>query len=58
MSSLTFHVYENDKSETKVVAHSLDVDQLEEKLREGVVRFKDHEIVPVWEPPLDETPSY
>ena len=58
MTELQFHVYENDQSETKVVAHSLDVEQLEKKLKDGEARFKDHEIVPVWEPPSDVDASY
>ena len=33
MTELQFHVYENDQSETKVVAHSLSVDELEDKLK-------------------------
>ncbi len=57
MTELQFHVYDTGK-DSKVVAHSLSVEELEKKLREGEVRFKDHEVVPIWEPPSDETPSY
>jgi|TARA_R100001082_G_scaffold11923_1_gene6413 hypothetical protein len=58
MTELQFHVYENDKSETKVVAHSLSVDELEDKLKSGKVKFGKHEVVPVWEPPSDIDASY
>ena len=57
MTEIQFHIYDKG-SDNKVVAHSLTVDQLEEKLAEGKIKFRDHEIVPVWEPPSDETPSY
>jgi len=50
MSDILFHVYDK-KSE--VVAHTLTVEELEEKLRAEEINMKKHEIVPVWEPPYD-----
>ena len=50
MSDILFHVYDK-KSE--VVAHTLSVEELEEKLRRQEISTSKHEIVPVWEPPYD-----
>ena len=50
MSDILFHVYDK-KSE--VVAHTLTVEELEEKLRAEEINTNKHEIVPVWEPPYD-----
>ena len=51
MSDILFHVYDK-KSE--VIAHTLSVEELEEKLRKKEISTSKHEIVPVWEPPYDE----
>ena len=50
MSDILFHVYDK-KSE--VIAHTLSVEELEEKLRRQEISTSKHEIVPVWEPPYD-----
>ena len=50
MSDILFHVY-NKKSE--VVAHTLTVEELEEKLRAEEINTSKHDIVPVWEPPYE-----
>jgi hypothetical protein len=50
MSDILFHVYDK-KSE--VVAHTLTVEELEEKLKAEEINTNKHEIVPVWEPPYD-----
>ena len=50
MSDILFHVYDK-KSE--VIAHTLSVEELEEKLRKKEISTSKHEIVPVWEPPYD-----
>jgi len=50
MSDILFHVYDK-KSE--VVAHTLTVEELEEKLRAEEINTSKHEIVPVWEPPYE-----
>ena len=50
MSDILFHVYDK-KSE--VIAHTLSVEELEEKLRRKEISTSKHEIVPVWEPPYD-----
>ena len=50
MSDILFHV--NDKK-SEVVAHTLTVEELEEKLKAEEINTNKHEIVPVWEPPYD-----
>ena len=50
MSDILFHVYDK-KSE--VVAHTLTVEELEEKLRAEEINISKHDIVPVWEPPYE-----
>ena len=50
MSDILYHVYDK-KSE--VVAHTLTVEELEEKLKAEEINTNKHEIVPVWEPPYD-----
>ena len=50
MSDILFHVYDK-KSE--VVAHTLTVEELEEKLKAEEINTNKHEIVPVWEPPYE-----
>ena len=50
MSDILFHVYDK-KSE--VVAHTLTVEELEEKLKAEEINTNKHEIVPECEPPYD-----
>ena len=50
MSDILFHVYDK-KSE--VVAHTLTVEELEEKLKAEEINTAKHDIVPVWEPPYE-----
>ena len=40
---LLFHVYDRN-TKNEVVTHSLTVEQLEDKLREGTVQLNNHEI--------------
>ena len=40
---LLFHVYERN-TKNEVVNHSLTVEELEAKLKEGIVNFENHEI--------------
>jgi|ETNmetMinimDraft_21_1059911.scaffolds.fasta_scaffold02600_8 hypothetical protein len=47
VSELVFHVYKKDSLETKVVAHSLTVDELEERLKNKDIDTSIHEIVPI-----------
>mgnify|MGYP007063693295 CR=1 FL=1 len=47
VSELVFHVYKKDSPETKVVAHSLTVDELEERLKNKDIDTSIHEIVPI-----------
>ena len=47
VSELVFHVYKNNSPETKVVAHSLTVDELEERLKNKDIDTSIHEIVPI-----------
>jgi hypothetical protein len=51
MTDLLFHVYDK-KSE--VIVHSLSVEELEKMLKEEEISTREHDIVPVWEPPYDE----
>ena len=47
VNELVFHVYKKDSSETKVVAHNLTVDELEERLKTKDIDTSIHEIVPI-----------
>jgi hypothetical protein len=47
VSELVFHVYKKNSPETKVVAHSLTVDELEERLKNKDIDTSIHEIVPI-----------
>lgn len=40
-----YHVY--SKSTKEVIYHSLTVDELESKIVENVIQFKNHEIIPL-----------
>lgn len=55
MTDLLFHVYDK-KSE--VIVHSLSVEELEKMLKEEEISTREHDIVPVWEPPSELDPSY
>ena len=55
MSELIFHVY--DKKDN-VIVHSLSVSELEEKIKNSIIKLDKHEVVPVWEPASDLEPSY
>jgi len=47
VSELVFHVYKKDSLETKVIAHNLTVDELEEMLKNKDIDTAIHEIVPI-----------
>ena len=47
VNELVFHVYKKDSPETKVVAHNLTVDELEERLKNKDIDTSIHEIVPI-----------
>tara|TARA_B000000557_G_scaffold207889_1_gene173636 strand:+ start:663 stop:845 length:183 start_codon:yes stop_codon:yes gene_type:complete len=39
-----FHVYKKKTDQTIVIAHNLTIDQLEEKLKDGSVDLREHEV--------------
>ena len=47
VNELVFHVYKKDSLETKVIAHNLTVDELEEKMKNKDIDISIHEIVPI-----------
>ena len=55
MSDLLFHVYDKNND---VLIHSLSVTELEEKIKNSIIKLDRHEVVPVWEPASDLEPSY
>jgi len=55
MGNLTFHVYDE---ENNVVNVNINAEELEEKIKKNSVDLKQHEVVPVWEPPSDVDASY
>ncbi len=54
-SSFIFHVYE--KKTNRCIFHNLTVDELEDKLRSGDIQFGCHDIEPVEQRGLKDSPS-
>ena len=55
MSDLLFHVYDKNND---VLIHSLSATELEEKIKNSIIKLDRHEVVPGWEPASDLEPSY